>query len=109
GLSNGGLDRAQIGGNTGVFRCQLLDIAALDVGRHDPSPFGARTAEPTAASQQARGMERVAGNEQLHPLAPAQVGADNDPLGGAAVMQKQDLERVAEIVVVELVVTDTVK
>jgi hypothetical protein len=54
-------------------------------------------------------MERVAGNEQLHPLAPAQVGADNDPLGRAAAMQKQDLERVAEIVVVELVVTDSVK
>src|SRR3954468_7084249 len=51
-------------------------------------------------SRAGAGMERVGGNEQLPPPAPAQVGADNDPFGGAAVMQKQDLERVAEIVVV---------
>jgi hypothetical protein len=54
-------------------------------------------------------MECVAGDEQLHALAPAQVGADNDALGRAAAMQQQDLDRVAEIIVVELVVADAVE
>ena len=54
-------------------------------------------------------MERVAGDEQLHALAPAQVGADDDALGRIVAMQQQDLERVAEIIVVKLIVADAVE
>jgi hypothetical protein len=54
-------------------------------------------------------MKCVAGDQQLNALAPAQVGADNDALGRAVAMQQQDLERVAEIIVVKLVVADAVE
>ena len=54
-------------------------------------------------------VEGVAGDEELHTLAGAEVGADYSQRMRAVVMQHKHLDRVAEIVVIELMVLDAVK
>jgi hypothetical protein len=49
-------------------------------------------------------MKRVARDEELQLFPAAQVRADDDALGRAVAVQQQDLERIAELVVVELIV-----
>src|SRR5215203_6106336 len=51
-------------------------------------------------------MERVARNEKLDPLPCPDVRAHNDAFGAAVRVQQEQLERVPEIVLVELVVAD---
>ena len=51
-----------------------------------------------------RDVEGIAGDEELHALTGAEVGADHGESVGAVVMQHQHLDRVAEIVVIELMV-----
>ena len=93
-----------------VFRCQLVDIADLDVGRAStPGHSVLAPRNQRRRAQQPCGMERVAWDEQLHALAARRSGPTTTRSVAAAAMQKQNLERVAEIVMVELIVTDTVK
>jgi hypothetical protein len=54
-------------------------------------------------------VKRVAGDQELHPLAGAQVGPDHDAFGRAVGVQHEHLERITEIVVIELVVADPMK
>jgi hypothetical protein len=49
-------------------------------------------------------MKGVAWNEQLHPVPCAQIGADDDALGRAIGVQEKNFERIAEVIMVELVV-----
>jgi hypothetical protein len=58
---------------------------------------------------QARGVEGVAGNQQLHLFADGEIGANHLPRAGPVLVQQQDLEGIAEIVVVELVIADAVE
>ena len=61
---------------------QLVQLADLDIRRHHPRPFGAGAEKPSLASvDQPGGMEGVARDQQLHPLARPQIGPDDDPLG----------------------------
>src|SRR5215216_6055830 len=102
-------DCAQIGGDGRIFPGQLVDVADLDVSRYDARPLGAGAQEPAAMPDQPCSVERVAGDQQLHALAAAQVRSDDDPLGGPIGVQQEQLQRITEIIVVELVVADAVK
>ena len=46
-------------------------------------------------------MERVTWDKELDVLAGTQVWTDDDALAGAVAAQQKDLERIAEIVVIE--------
>jgi hypothetical protein len=92
-----------------IFRRKLFHLAELDVGGLDARPFRAAAEKPAARSDDARGVERVAGDEQLHLLPRAQIGADNVVLGRAVGHQHQHLDRVAEVIVIELIVADAVQ
>ena len=67
----------------------MLEIADFHIRRNDAGPFGARAQEPATAPQQARGMERVPRNEQLHVLAAAQVRPDDDALRPAVGVRQE--------------------
>jgi hypothetical protein len=60
-------------------------------------------------ADQTRGVEGVAGDEELDALSGAQIRPDHHPLALAVAAQQEDLERIAEIIVVELVVADAVE
>src|SRR5918996_5336564 len=88
---------------------QLVDVADLDIfSRHDSWPLGASTEEPFAPAEQPRRMKGVAGNEQLNAMAASNVWSDNDPFGRRVRMQQENLERIAEVIMVELIVADPV-
>ena len=60
-----------------MFGSEFVGVAELDVfGRNDTWPFGAGAEEPAVRSDDACGVEGVAGDEELHTLAGAEVGAD---------------------------------
>ena len=93
-----------------MARRECFRIAELDVfGGDDTWPFGAGAEEPAALSDDACGVEGAAGNEELHALADTEVGAEHSKRVSAIIMQRQHLDRVAEIVVIELMVPDAVK
>src|SRR5947207_5580570 len=48
-----------------IFRRQRIDVANLDIDRLYARPFGARTEEPAVTSDHTRGVERIAGNQEL--------------------------------------------
>src|SRR5215469_18810489 len=54
-------------------------------------------------------MKRVAGDEELQVFPAAQVRPDDNAVARAVTAQQQDLERIAEVVVVELIVADAVE
>ena len=54
-------------------------------------------------------VERVARDQQLHAMTAAQIWSDDDPLGRAIPVQKEHLQRITKVVVIELVVADPVK
>jgi hypothetical protein len=54
-------------------------------------------------------MEGIAGDEELDALPTAQIRADNDPLAGAVVAQQEYFERIAEIVVIQLVIANAME
>jgi hypothetical protein len=56
-----------------------------------------------ATGRQARGVEGAPGDEQLRAFARRQVGADGRAGAGVVRVEHQDLQRVAHVVVVELV------
>ena len=105
-MPDGSGDSAQVGGNRRIFAGELVEIAELDIGRHDPRPLGAGAEKPAAPVDQTRGVEGVAGDEELDALSGAQIRPDHHPLALAVAAQQEDLERIAEIIVVELVVAD---
>ena len=51
-------------------------------------------------------MERVPRDVELDPLSAPEIGTDDDVFRLAVAVEEEDLERVAEIVVVELAVPD---
>ena len=51
-------------------------------------------------------MEGIAGDEELDALPAAQIRTDNDPLAGAVITQQKYFERIAEVVVVQLVIAN---
>jgi hypothetical protein len=54
-------------------------------------------------------MEGVAGDEELDALPAAQIRAENDPLAGAVVAQQEYFERIAEVVVIQLVIANAME
>src|SRR5262245_45300098 len=54
-------------------------------------------------------MKGVAGDEELEVFPAAQVGTDDDAVGRTVAVQRQDPERIAEIVMVELIIADAVE
>ena len=99
-----------VSGNGWIFSGQLVEIADFDVFcRHHARPLGARAQEPLTAPDQSCSMERISGDQQLHTVPTAQVWSDDDPFGGAVGVQQEYLERISEVLVVELVVADSVK
>ena len=62
-------EAAYLVGDVGIFRGERLDVAELDIfGNDDAGPFGAGAEEPVARAGDARGVEGVAGDEELHGL-----------------------------------------
>jgi hypothetical protein len=92
---------------SGYLAASRSDIAELDVPvTHDYArPFRARTEEPAPLAGDARGVERVAGDVELQHVAAGDVGTDDDQLAVAVLAQQQHLDRVAEIILIELLVT----
>jgi len=105
------LECAQIIGHVGIFFGQRIDIANFDIGRLYARPFGARTEEPApkAFGDHARCVKCIAWNEKLYVLTTAQLRTDNDALGRSIGVKHQDLNRIAEVIVIELVVADAVQ
>jgi hypothetical protein len=54
-------------------------------------------------------MERVTWDEELDVFPAAHVWTDDDALARAVAAQKQDLERITEVIVVQLVIADAVE
>ena len=54
-------------------------------------------------------MKCVAGDEKLHALSGGDIRSDNDALALAAGMQQEQFERIAEIIMIELVVHDAMQ
>ena len=73
---------ADVGGGVGIFGRELLDIAELDVFVPDDHarPFGAGAQEPATVAGDARGVKRVAGDEELEELPADDVRSDDDEL-----------------------------
>ena len=100
---------AEIGGSFGDLDRKRFDIADLDILRWiDAGPFGARAQEPALLAGDARRVKRT-GGEKLHQLAAREMRPDHDELAGAAFMQQQHLDRVAEIIMVEPIAFDAVE
>src|SRR3712207_845012 len=76
---------------------------SLDVGGLHAGPLGAGEQGVVGGRSQARGVERPAGQEELRALAGPEVGAHRDYLACAVGVEQEDLERGAQVVVVELV------
>jgi len=70
-LFDGHGEGAKIVGNLRIFRRQRIDVANLDIDRLYARPFGARTEEPAVTSDHTRGVERIAGNQELQQLPAA--------------------------------------
>ena len=73
----------------------------------DARPFGAGAEEPALAADHARGVKGVPRNQQLDTVAGPQIRADDNVLALAA--QQQHLDRVAQVIVIELVVADAMQ
>jgi len=54
-------------------------------------------------------MKSIARNKKLHAFATAQIGTDNSTLGCPIGVQRQNLNWIAQIIVIKLVVADTVQ
>jgi hypothetical protein len=54
-------------------------------------------------------VERVAGDEELDALPPAHVRSHDDSLGFSTPMQQEHLKRVAEVIMIELVIENAVQ
>ena len=54
-------------------------------------------------------MKSIAGDQKLHELTAAQVRPDHGALGRAIHMQHQYFNRITEIVMIKLVVTDAME
>ncbi len=103
------LEYAQIGSDCGIFRRQRFEIADFHVCRFDTWPFRARTEEPATASGHARSVKRIAGNQKLDALTTAKVRADYDAFARAIDVQHQYLDRIAQVIVVKLVVSNAMQ
>src|SRR5690606_38301658 len=104
----GGGYRAQLRRDRGVSRGDLVQLADFDVGRHGSGPFGACSQKPSPVPDDPGGVECIAGDQELQSLPSSNVWAYHDPLAGV-VVQEEHLERIAQVVVIELFVADAVK
>ena len=82
---------------------QGLDVPVLDIGGLNAGALRAREQGEAGIRVQSRGVEGSARQEKLRALACPEVGADRDYLPGAVREEHEDLQRVAQVVVVELV------
>src|SRR3954452_5604309 len=88
---------------------QLLDIANLNIFRgHNAWPLRASAQEPFALPKKPRRVERRPGNQQLDAMARLDVRSDDDTLGSPSRVQQEELERIAEVIMIELIVADAV-
>lgn len=78
----------------------------LHVWRVDARPFGATQQRELTATAQARHVKRAAGDEQLRLHAGGQIAAYRDDSAATIRQQHQQIERVAEVVVVLLIRAD---
>ena len=110
-LARAALECAQIISSAWIFRCECFDIADFNICRFYARPFCARTEEPApkAFGDHARGVKRIAGNQELHALTTATIRADYDAFARAIDLQHQYLDRIAQVIVVKLVVSDAMK
>jgi len=51
----------------------------------------------------------MAGDPQLHMLAAMQIWSDNDPLAGTIGVQQDHFQRIAEIIMIKLIIAEAVK
>ena len=82
-LPSGAGNGAQIAGHGRILCAQLVEIADLHIRRHHARPLGAGAEEPPFPDQPC-GVERIAWDQQLHPMPAAQVRSDDDALGRTA-------------------------
>lgn len=89
------------------LRRQEIRLAEFDIGRNHARPFGAGAEEPALLADNARGVNGVARNQKLHAVAGAQIRPDDDVLALPA--QQQHLDRIAKVIMIELVIADPVQ
>ncbi len=101
--------RTQFHSNSWILIRQLVHIAYLDIFWNDPRPLCAGAKEPQPTSKDPRGVERITRDQKLNALAASQVRPDNDALTSAICMQKENLEGIAQIIVIKLVIADAME
>ena len=92
-----------------ILRSQRVDIADLDIDLLYAGPFGAPAEKPAPAPNDACSVERIARDQKLHTLTRAQIRADYNVLGCSVLVQYQNLDRVTQVIVIELVVADSMQ
>jgi hypothetical protein len=102
-------DSAQIRGDRRILEGQLVEIANFDIGWDYTRPLGARPQEPTVTPNHPRGVKCISWNQELDMMPITQVGADDHPLCIAIAVQQEHLKRIAEVIVIELIVANAVK
>jgi hypothetical protein len=104
------LECAQIGSSVRILRRQRFDISDFDIGGFHTGPFGAcaKKPAPKAFGDHARGVKCIAWN-QLDALAVAQIRADYGTLARAIGSQHQYLNRIADVIMIKLIIADTVQ
>ena len=103
------LKRAQVGGRVWISCCECFDVADLDVDLFYAGPFCARAEKPAPAPDDTRSVKRVSWNQKLHALSSAQVRTDDNMLGYSVLVQHQNLDRITQVIVIELVVADSME
>src|SRR5262245_3154317 len=98
-----------LGSDAWILGCQHIRVTELDIRRLDAEPFCRGAEKPPPPADYARGVEWAAWDIQLHPMALAQIGADDVTFGRPVFRQHQYFDRIAKIVMIELIVTDAVK
>src|SRR5215218_3688340 len=96
-------ESANLFAKVGVSRDRGFDVPIFDVGRLYAGPLGAREQGIAGSRSQARRMERATRQEKLRALACLEVGSHGNDLAAAVGVEQENLERVAQVVVVELV------
>src|SRR5262245_44514916 len=105
-----GIGKLRISAATpGYLAASASRLPKLDIRRLDAGPFCRGAEEPPPPADHAGGVECVARDIQLHAMALAQIRADDVTFSRPAFQQHQHFDRIAKIIMIELIVADAVE
>ena len=79
---------------------QHIGVSEFDIRRLDAGPFCGGAEKPAPLASYARGVECVARDKQLHPMAFAQIRADDVTFGRSVFQQHQNFDRIAKVIMI---------